>query len=151
MAKGDVAGERAEQGDACADQYGHARDCHPVDATGGEEALNRDAAVYVGVFEAAGFELLYDFRRFPRQLLDYAAFDGRKVERTATEYDDGLLSVRAVAECEHDFEGLAADHYDVDARVEFVKAVRLMPARVQEIESVIRAGEKAIDADSTKD
>src|SRR5215472_9741120 len=75
VAKADIVWHWAKQRDACADQYRHTRDHHPVDESGGDESLNRDAAIYISVFETAGVELLYDVGRFARRLLDHAAFD----------------------------------------------------------------------------
>lgn len=151
MMKSDIARKRAKQRDARPNQYRHARDDEPVNASSGEEALNRDAAVNVSVFEAAGFELSDDIGRFAGHLLDKAAFNRREIERTAAEYDYLLFPVGPFAESLDDLERLAADDEDIHACIEFVEAVRLMPARVQEIERVVGPGKEAVNADSAED
>src|SRR5581483_2795545 len=75
VAKADVVRYRAKEGNTCTDQYWHACDHQSVDTSRREESLNGDAPVYIGMFEPAGLELLYDFGRFPRHLLDHAALD----------------------------------------------------------------------------
>src|SRR5262249_40964233 len=111
--------------DTCPDQYRHARDHHPVDASGREESLNRDATVYIRMFETAAFELPYDFVWFPERLLDKPAFDRREVKRTAAQYNHWLVAVKPqVSELPHDLEGPAADHDYIDAGEEFVEPVR---------------------------
>ena len=90
------------------------------------------------MFEAAGFELRYDFGRFARHLLDHPAFDRREIERSAAQHDHRLLAVKPFAECQHDFEGLAPDNNDIDAAIEFFEAVRLLLASTQAIERVVR-------------
>src|SRR6266513_5833572 len=128
MAKNDVARQWAKQRDAHSDQHWHARDHQSVDASGGEESLNGDAAVYIGMFEAAGFELLYDFARFARHLLDHSAFDRGEIERATAQYNYSLLSVKPLTECQYNFDGPATDHDHIDTGVEFIETVRLLPA-----------------------
>jgi hypothetical protein len=76
---------------------------------------------------------------------------GGEIERAAAQHKHGLLAVGPLAEALHDFEGVAADHNDVDACIEFIVAVRYLTAAVEEIESVVRASQKAIDTHTTED
>jgi hypothetical protein len=67
------------------------------------------------------------------------------------EDDDGLRSVTPPAESEDDLIGTAADEDDVDAGIELLEAVGFLFAGFEEVEAVVKAGEKAIDADAAKD
>ena len=152
MTKPDVARHWAKQRDTCADQHRYARDHESVDASGCKESLNGDAAVHVHMFEAASFELLFDFRRFPARLFDVPACDRREIQRTAAEYNHWLLAVKCqVSKLQHDLESPAADYDRVDAGEEFCEPVRRLLTWVQEVERVVRPSQKAIYAHSAKD
>lgn len=122
-----------------------------MEAAGGEEALDGDAAVNVGVLEAARGELLYDFGWFARHLL-HGACHRREIERAPAEHDGRLLAVKfQVAEFAHHVEGAAAHHDDVHSGEEFRKAVRDVAAGVKEVEGVVGAREEAVNADAAED
>jgi hypothetical protein len=151
MAKNDVVRYRAKQWNARSDQHRHARDHQSADTSGREESLNRDPAIYVSVLEAARFELPYDFGRFTRHLLDHPFVDRRKIKRTTAQYNYRLLFVKRLTERQYNFEGLAADHDDIDAGIEVLETVRLLLTRMQEIEGVVWPSKKTIDAHSAED
>ncbi|HXX17872.1 MAG TPA: hypothetical protein VEJ46_00575 [Candidatus Acidoferrum sp.] len=150
MAQNDVPRHWAKQRDARPDQYGHSRDHQSVDTSSREKALNGDPAVDVRMLKAAGFEPGGDFGGFSGHLLHHSAFDGREIERTIAQDHDRLRSVKPPAERQYDLEGPAADNDDIDARIEFFEAVGLLPTGIQEIERVVRPGQKTIDAYSAK-
>ena len=56
-----------------------------------------------------------------------------------------------MAELEHNLEGPAADHDDVDTGEEFLEPVRFLLRSLQEVERVIRASQEAVDAYSAED
>ena len=56
-----------------------------------------------------------------------------------------------MSEFADDVEGSAAHYDDVDAGEEFVVAVRNLLAREKEVEGVVGASKKTIEADSAKD
>lgn len=151
MAKLDIARQRAEERNACADQYRHACDDHSVDASRGQESLDGDAAVYISMFETTRFELRRNLGRFARHLLDHSTFDRREIQRTAAQHHHRLLAVRLFAECQHNFKGLTPDNQHIDAAIELFKAVRLLPTGIQEIKRMVRPGKKTIHAHSAKD
>ena len=130
---------------------GHARDNHPVDESGSQESLDGDAAIDISVLAAAGAEPRDDVDGQAGHLLDHA-LDGGEIERAAAaQHDHGLLAVGPLAEGLHDFVGVAPDHNDVDACVEFIEAVWLLLATVQEIEGVVGPSQKAIDTHTAED
>ena len=103
------------------------------------------------MFEAARFELRYNFGGFARHLLDDSTLDRRKIKRTATQHNDWFLAVKPFVEGQHDFEGFTPDNNYVDAVIEFVETVRLLLPCIQEIERMVRPSKKAIDAHSAED
>src|SRR5436190_8384782 len=104
------------------------------------------------MFEAARFQLPYDFGRFPGHLLDNRAFDRGEIKRTAAQHNHRLVAVkRQVSELQHNLESPAADHHYIDAGKEFREPVRLLLTCLQEVERVIQAGQKPIDARSAED
>ena len=60
----DIAPHRAKERNAFSDQHRYVRDYQSVDESRRQESLNREAAVYVGVLEAACFKPHYNFARF---------------------------------------------------------------------------------------
>ncbi len=99
------------------------------------------------MFEAAHFQLPYDFGRFPGHLLDNRAFDLGEIKRTTAQHNHRLVAVkRQVSELQHNLESPAADHHYIDAGKEFREPVRLLLTCLQEVERVIQAGQKPIDA-----
>src|SRR5438034_4387675 len=79
------------------------------------------------MFEAARFQLPYDFGRFPGHLLDNRAFDRGEIKRTAAQHNHRLVAVkRQVSELQHNLESPAADHHYIDAGKEFREPVRLL-------------------------
>jgi hypothetical protein len=104
------------------------------------------------MFESARFELPYDFGRFPGRLLDNCAFDRGEIKGTAAQHNYRLVPVKCqVSELQHNLESPAADHDYIDAGKEFLEPVRLLLACLQEVERVVRASQKAIDAHSAED
>lgn len=61
-----------------------------------------------------------------------------------------LFALEPFAECQHDFEGLTPDNNDIDAFIEFVEAMGLLLATMQEIERVVCPSKKAIDTHSAE-
>jgi hypothetical protein len=79
------------------------------------------------MFEAARFQLPYDFRRFPGHLLDSRAFDRGEIKRTAAQYSHRLVAVkRQVSELQHNLESPAADHHYIDAMRLFLAALMVV-------------------------
>ena len=63
-----------------------------------------------------------------------------------------LLAVKCkMSEFHHDIEGPAANHDDIDASEELFEPVGLLLTCVQEIERVVWASQKAVDAHSAVD
>jgi len=56
-----------------------------------------------------------------------------------------------VSEFQHDIEGPAANHDYIDASEELLEPVGLLLTGVQEVERVIPASQKAVDAHSAED
>jgi len=99
------------------------------------------------MLEAACFELPYDFGRFPGRLFDNRAFDRGEIKRTAAQHNHRFVAVKGqVSELQHNLESPAADHDYIDAGKEFLEPVRLLLTCIQEVERVVRASQKAIDA-----
>src|ERR1043166_4978596 len=104
------------------------------------------------MFEAACFQLPYDFRGFPGPPLDNRALDQREIKRTTAQHNHRLVAVKCqVSELQHNLKSPAADHYYIDAGKEFLEPVRLLLTCVQEVERVVRASKKPIDAHSAED
>src|SRR5262249_22030612 len=123
----DIAWHRAKERNAFSDQHRYARDYQSVDQSRRQEPLNREAAVYVGVLEAACFEPRYNFARLTLHLFDYSVVGRRKVEPPAAQHDHRLLAVECqVSEFQHDIEGPAADHHYIDTGEELLEPVRLL-------------------------
>jgi hypothetical protein len=151
VAKADVPRHWAKERNACPNENRHARDHQPADASGCEKSLNRDAAVDISVFEAARFEMAYDCRGFPRRLLDNRVLDLGKIKRTAAQHNQRLLAVNCqVSEAQHNLVRPTAHHDQIDAGEEFRKPVWLLLACPQEVEPIVGASEKAIDANSAE-
>ena len=56
-----------------------------------------------------------------------------------------------MSEFQHDIEGPAANHDNIDASEELLEPVGLLLTCVQEVERVVRASQKAVDAHSAED
>jgi hypothetical protein len=56
-----------------------------------------------------------------------------------------------VSELQNDFEGPAAHHHYIDASEELLEPVRHVLASQQEIERIVSASQKAVDAHSAED
>jgi hypothetical protein len=151
VVKSNVARHGAKQWDAYSDQHWHPCDHESVNASGREETQDGDAAIYICMFEGARLELGDNLPRLARHMLDHPFLDGREIERPTAEHDHRLLAVECeVAELQHDLEGPAADHDDIDAGKEFREPVRLLLTGVQEVERVVWASQKTIDAYAAK-
>ena len=104
------------------------------------------------MLEAACFELPYDFGWFAGAVLDIRVLRRGKSKRTAAQHNHWLVAVECqVSELQHNLKSPAADNDDIDTVQEFLEPVRLLLTGVQEIERVVQAGQKAINAYSAKD
>ena len=151
MVEEDVAGDGTEEGNTPADEDGDTGDDEAVDEARGEEALDGDAAVDVGVFESAGAELADNFGGCAGHLVDDPVFDPGEILRLGAEDHDGLFAIEPLAVAHDELVGSAAEDDDVDGGVELLQTMRLVTAGVEEVDGVIEAGQKAVDADATKD
>src|SRR6185312_1700205 len=142
----------SKQRNALADQHRNARDNHPIYESGCEEALDGDAAVNIRMFEAALRKLRHDFRRFARHLLHDSVFHPGKILPMAAQDHDRLLAISPfLLKAEHDLESLSPNDNHIDAASVFFKAVRSGSRSIEEIEGVVRARKKAIDAHAAED
>jgi hypothetical protein len=151
VAKADVVWQLAKQWDARSNQHWHSRNHHSIYESSGEESLNRHAAIHVSVPEAAGLQLPHDFDRLPTHLLDRTPVHWREIEGTTAQRDHRLPAIECeVSEFQHDFESAAPHHHYIDGSQKLLEAVRYLFTCVQEVESVVQASKKAIDAYSAE-
>lgn len=144
MGKSDVPWERAEERNAGADQYGNARDDQALNEAGSKEALDRDAAVNVDVFDATASKLRNNIRGLSRYSLDdRATRNGR--ERARAEHEDGLF-VRPCIKGQYGVKGIAANHQRIDSGHELVVSVWLPTAGRQKVQIAVDAGNEAVEA-----
>src|SRR5262249_8098755 len=113
-----------EEGNAFADEDGNPRDREPLDHASGEEPLDRDTAVDVGMAESSSVERNDDLAGRAGQALDDGT-GGCGGERSRAEDDDRLRPIGPRGKAEDRLVRLAADDQDVDRGHELVVAVRL--------------------------
>lgn len=97
-------------------------------------------------------KLCHDFRQFTRHLLDDSVFHQGKILPMAAQHNNGFLAICPfLLKAEHDFESLSPNDHHIDAAPMFFKAVRSGSRGVEEVEGVVRARQKAIDAHAAED
>ena len=89
-------------------QYWYARNDHPLDESRGQESLDCDAAIDVGMFEAALLELLYEIGRLAGHLFYYAVLDPGKILFLGAQHYYRLLAKNPGTVPDHEFVGLAS-------------------------------------------
>lgn len=110
--------------------------------------MDRDAAVDVGVTDAAGGQSGHDFGGISVHTLDDGAGWGRS-KRPGAEHEHRFVAIGPFAQAENRLEGMAAHDQGIHGGHELFESMRLGVGG-EEIEIPVAPRDKAIEADADK-
>lgn len=147
--KADIGVRRAEEGDARTDEDRNAGENEPMDQASPEEALDRDAAVHIGVPDPGGLELPNNVFGITGDMANDGAGRGRS-ERAGTQDMARLRPVGPGAKAEDGLIGMAPEQQGIGGREEGFVAVVLC-VMWEPIDRAVAPRNEPIDADANKD
>ena len=108
MAQTDVMREGAEQRNSFADENGNSGDYKALHHSFSQEPLNRDASVYVEMVRTAGCKFRNYFSWRASHLFDHTSPHSRKIQGSAAEDYDALVTIGSRRKRQNGFKRIAA-------------------------------------------